>query len=276
MKTQILIILSLILLISCRNDEPNDSSETELQNVIEYKANYMDYRNLNYGIYSYTLLSGENVKLEYINGKVSKRITNLFLYRNNGPQIPIYFNTIDEITYENNTINVISKSDNESLFPTYQKQISLDGDRISQILVIKSGTIDTLKFAYNNNLLKYITRYNKGIKSKSTFYFNSNKNVDSIVTKYGEINYVSDTNYSYSFNETTKRRKKLTFSNYDNYKNPLKNLIIFDETFNRSLSANNYKFFGEYFYDENNLMTSYFEGYWNNFIYENNQINFAK
>jgi len=273
-KKYFLVILSIVLL-SCRNDETNNSSEANQYNITEYKADYMNYRNLNYGIDSYTLFSGENVKLEYSNGRISKRITNLFVTRNDQPQ-PIYYNTTDEITYDNNKINIIFKSDNESFFPTYQKQITLDGDRISQILVNKSNTKDTLKFTYNNNVLNFVTVYNKGIKSKSTFYFNANKNVDSIVTKYGNINYVSDTNYSYSFNETAKKRKKVILSNYDNYKNPLKNLIIFDETFFRSLSENNYKFYGEYFYDENNFMTSYFEGYWNNFIYENNQINFAK
>ena len=275
MKNQILLILNLFIVIGCRNDELN-SSEIEQQSITEYKATYMDYRNLNYGIAFYTLFGGENIKLEYKNGKISKRISNLLLYRNDGPQIPIYFNTIDEVTYENNSIKVIFKSDNESFFPTYQKQISLDGDKISQILITKSNTTDTLKYTYKNNLLDYITTYNKGIKSKSSFYFNSNKNVDSIITRYGNMNYISNTDYSYTFNEITKKRKKLIFKNFDNYKNPLKNLIIFDETFNRSLSENNYKFFGEYFYDENNFMTGHFEGYWNNFFYENNQINFAK
>lgn len=272
MKKYILVVLNLILLLSCNND---DSSDANQENITEYKPHYMNYRNLNYGLSTYDLYDGDNVKLEYSNGKISKRITNLLMMGKDKVPIPVHFKRTDDIIYQNNQINIISKSENEDMFPKFEKQISLNGDKILQILNIGSYTTDTLKFSYSKNILSFITVYNKGVKSKSTFYFNKNKNIDSIVTKSGTMNYVSSTDYSYSFDGSTKRRKKIILSNYDHVKNPLKKLILFDETFIRSLSENNYKSYGEYFYNDDNTKSSYLEYTWN-LIYENNKINFAK
>ena len=148
---------------------------------------------------------------------------------------------------------------------------------ISQIVIKsnKSNINDTLKFSYSGTNISSITTYNKGIKSKAWLYFNTSGNLDSIITKYGDLNFISLTNYSYSLNESTKKRRKEVFSNYDTYQNPLKNLIIFDETFNRSVSKNNFRSYSEYYYDKNNSQQNSLVRDWT-LIYENNRVNFAK
>ena len=135
---------------------------------------------------------------------------------------------------------------------------------------------DTLKFKYSNKNIESITVYSKGIKSKSKFYYNKNKNLDSIITKYGvpHRNGVNN-NYTYIYHENTKARQKEIFKDYDNYKNPLKSLIIFDETFKRALSNNNFKTYEKFFINENNDVLDYYKENWS-FTYENNKINFAK
>jgi hypothetical protein len=78
------------------------------------------------------------------------------------------------------------------------------------------------------------TVYNNLLFEK-LFYYNSN-NISSIVTKY----------YDYYDNGTTITQQYTykeieTFGDYDNAPNPFGKFVIFDETFKRSLSANNYR-----------------------------------
>ena len=77
-------------------------------------------------------------------------------------------------------------------------------------------------------------------------YYNQKNNLDSIITirhSYDEQN----NNYAPT------RKVVEAFSNYDDFQNPLKSLFIFEETFERSLSKNNYGTYKKdeyYFIDE--------------------------
>ena len=105
--------------------------------------------------------------------------------------------------------------------------------------------VDTTNFSYNNDkLVSYIKTSNKestlwtgeviGVRyfEESELYY-SNSNLDSIVAissrKY------SDTPYIVLEDKETK-----IFSGYDSASNPFRKLQIFEETFNRSISQNNF------------------------------------
>ncbi|OYX26246.1 MAG: hypothetical protein B7Z06_05990, partial [Flavobacteriales bacterium 32-35-8] len=73
-----------------------------------------------------------------------------------------------------------------------------------------------------------------GIKYfEDALYYYSNNNLDSIVTI--RQNYKEQTGIY-----APTRKSVEIFGNYDNESNPTKNLFMFDETFKRSLSKNNY------------------------------------
>lgn len=260
-----------LTILNCRNSADQENITDEDLYVIDYSPNYMNYGNID-------PILGDNIKIEYQNARISKRIGDV-IYNQNMPYGNTILNIYDEVTYSLNEININKKSSPGILIPSYQKKILLSDNKISQIIIKtnKDNIIidDTLKFNYNGSNISNLITYNKGIKSKSWFYFNSSGNLDSIVTKYGNINFISLTNYSYNFNETTKKRKVEVFLNYDNYANPLKNLIIFDETFTRALSKNNYKSYRENNYNESNVQISNAGKNWT-LIYENNKVNFSR
>lgn len=268
---QYFLFLIIIALMGCRNNDKIDSDINKNQPITEYNPIYMDYNNIAF-FKNFDLLYGKNVKIEYKGSKISKRITDLVFTNNQSIVLP--YKTMDSIWYHNNEINILTV-DLKTKAQYKYKKIFLDGSNISKIIVNNNGSIDTLKFQYRDKLLDKITVYDKGIKSITKFYFNNKKNIDSAVTKYGDFKPISNGDYVYIFDASQKQRKKQIFLDFDRTPNPLKNLILFDETFNRSLSNNNYKSYKEYWYDNHNNIAFFTKKKWD-FTYENNKINFAK
>ncbi len=124
---------------------------------------------------------------------------------------------------------------------------------------------DTLIFSYNSK--EQITEINGSHYiyhlRKSIFYYNNKNNIDSVVTTFSPR---EDLIIDY--------KRVDIFSDYDNAKNPLKELVIFDETFYRSLSANNYKYWCAKEYNENNKLTSKKETIFNLKYDENGNVLF--
>lgn len=274
MKHKIILALSLLIfLTSCERNEIDPINQ--LSNITEYNPLYMNF-DYSYGYNDFRFFDGENITLEYSNSKITKKTANLILV--NTSYNFIRLSIVEELTYKGNEIEIVRKSTDNTNIPLYQKRIYMnpDGKTISQIIIKNSSITDTLKFKYEGKNLDNITIYDKGIKSKLKFYYNQNQNLDSIITKYGNLNYNNTKGeYSYIYNETEKRRQKEVFSNFDMFINPMKQLNIFDDTFIRSLSYNNYKTYKRYFYDNDNVLRNFSEENWN-FVYENNQINYAK
>ena len=84
-------------------------------------------------------------------------------------------------------------------------------------------------------IIKTASRDIKHFK-ESFFHYNLNQNLDSVVSN------------EYYNNLLIKKTLEI-FRAYDNNTNPVKNLYIFEETFNRSLNENNYSEYEKSVYD---------------------------
>jgi hypothetical protein len=153
----------------------------------------------------------------------------------------------DEITYSDNMALIKNRvaSENDTLFiADWEILFDSKGRIIRKIQPNKKyfWKIDTLNFYYDlNGLLNKIENIQENTIETSTFYFNNRDNLDSIVTitsGEGELIY----------------RTNEYFGDFDNAPNPIKILIMFNETFNRSLSQNNYRFYSLEKYDSNDSL----------------------
>jgi len=139
----------------------------------------------------------------------------------------------DELTYKNNTIIIEKKSmDSDLVIPTYKRTLIFDeNQKIIQKTIETSAPekTDTIDFQYNvNGKISKILSKGPNIPKETSFYFNNNENLDSIVT----------IKYELESDKTIKTLER--FENYDSAENPIKEFFLFEELFYRSLSRNNY------------------------------------
>lgn len=143
---------------------------------------------------------------------------------------------LDEVTYDENRVIVEKLSNDPALdIPVFKRTFILDGNNdIVQKIIETSDPVetDTLDFDYdlNGKISKIVSRKLTTPK-ESSFYFNINDNLDSIVT----IEYDEETD------TTIKILEK--FEDYDSAKNPVKYFFMFEELFYRSLTKNNFSFY---------------------------------
>ena len=242
---RIYILIITIIFFNCSNDDSAFEEENLIQSYFPWYMNYPDQ----------ILANGDGpdanlIKLEYSQNKIVKRVGDIISvqYLNFST---INQNIYDELSYSNNKIIIEKKSSELEVHP-HKRIILLDRhNNIIKKTIHKLGEssnysdIDTIttQYKYNSkNLLveTYLTKKNNYSTNsfkyyeKAFFYYNQNNNLDSIVTNrysYNEIN------MEHEFSQKTVE----IFSDYDNSKNPTKELHIFDETFARSLSENNFK-----------------------------------
>ncbi len=253
MKKIILIFVSLL----CFGCENNSESIIVKSLIIDQ----YNFRNMDY---STSVLGDGIVKLNYQDSKIVKRIGALsILDPASGFNFVFNQNLFEEIIYSQNLITITRKinSTSQTVNPDLET-ITLNNDNkmISKVRERFGLPTETEIFLYDaSNLLKESnsgdkTTINGGKNAK--YYYNSNKNLDSIVT------------INYSLN-VLKTKRIQTFTNYDYDTNYTKNLFLFDETFYRSLSKNNYKKYTSKTFDEmNNLIENDFRTY--DFQYDNN------
>lgn len=232
--------------------------------VDSYKIRYMHY---NFGLFDQ-----DTVQIKYSNGNIIKRV---------GGALETYsVKVFDPSIYEDVTYNmnqaIIIKSTTSSAYSFYpnERRFFYAGNKIEKCVIQKSGStyFDTTNYFYNNESIVRQITIRGHLVSQADFYYNSNKNVDSIITRYAEYNPVTR---AYEIDFSSLDRDKEVFENYDNYANPAKKLVIFEETFNRSLSANNYRKYSKFKYDKFGT-TRYSQLISWTFVYENGKINFAK
>jgi hypothetical protein len=245
------VIAVLILLSSCSGDN-SIPSET----VTEFSPQSYHFENMDYPVGMVTSSTLDNlVKIIYDgNNKIIRRVGGI-LYYSAGSGMTTGFTDVkyDDVEYVNNEIHITSKI---SLIgytvPSFERKWILDNNnnRIVRKIIFQENVYpqnDTINYSYNN--LGKINETFKGdldsFNEKSKFYYNSNGNLDSIVaTKHYQ-------------NEPFSSKTKEVFSNFDNIANPIKKLIIFEETFNRAISNNNYSKYEKFIYDSsNNLISS--------------------
>ncbi|WP_157804988.1 hypothetical protein [Confluentibacter lentus] len=251
MKKFILLFVAVSLLSCDKDDVPlNDNLKLE-----SYYALYMDYGpNIDplYGYGGYYPL----VQLEYSKNKLAQRKGDFLLSFNS---LGYVFNSsfhediVDELSYSKNKIIIEKKSYNPSIDRLYNRlrtiDLSNDGHMIKKTILElgASGNFSdkdtvTIQYTYNQNKLLTKAYLTKKINSStigrrfydnSLYYYNQKDNLDSIIT-------IRQTYEDIDKKLIPIQKIVEVFSNYDNASNPTKNLFMFDETFKRSLSKNNY------------------------------------
>lgn len=241
------LVVALLLILSCSNDEIESAEIEPVDNfrIENYHASYINYNSF--------LTPGPNlVKFEYDeHNRIIKRV---------GDVLSTSFGTLilsdslyTDLTYNNDKVHLEKKIiPFGGISQIYQNEafITLNADnKMSQKIrnyQTNSGfEIDTINYTYSNNkLISYINTSNRELTlwtgenidiryfEESDLYY-SNNNLDSIVTLYSYKINVFD--YTVLQNKETK-----IFSGYDSSENPFRKLQIFEETFNRSLSENNF------------------------------------
>ena len=243
-------------LFGCQNNDDNPTEET-LPITSYYFANMH---------YSQTALpsstESNKVTLEYnSSGQIIKRLGGV---RGVDPSTAfggIYASEVsDDIFYSDHSILV----EEGRILPWYTNPVSRtkivfdNNNRVIERINIKESLasqnwLDTLKFSYNSLGLISETKLGKPNNSGyefSKYYYNSEKNLDSIIT-------------IQAINSNLYNKIKETFGSYDNALNPIKNLFLFKETFLRSLSQNNYMYYEKNKYDFDNNLVYHEERNWN-------------
>lgn len=239
-------IVLLLLLASCEKE--NEINIPELIN--SYDSRYMHYPSM------LPMQNNEDyiVDLQYKNQKIVKRIGVV-------TEISLGYilskNYYDTLIYTNNSkINIIQKYKYAEEDRSYNDRIVIldSHGRMSKKLYDNSSTdnrVDTVHFYYDiRNLLIKSYQRSYGSETVSDYFYNSNHNLDSIVT------------VTVNINSKTSRKAIETFSDYDNSDNPLKHLIIFDEIFKRALSTNNYQKYTYDLYDSEGNSIAYERRAW--------------
>ncbi|MGF1638652.1 MAG: hypothetical protein ACFCUU_16355 [Cyclobacteriaceae bacterium] len=178
------------------------------------------------------------VDVVYTGGRVVKRVGGLIpLHYSTGYKFRFTNKISDIVSCKKGIIEITKESafDDIDLMPETRTLYINNSNNITRKILNKS---DTLDFKYNSKGQIIESSKLKGGKIElSKFYFNVDNNLDSIVT----------------FNLKNGKKTIEIFKEYDNNPNPLKHLVIFDETFHRSLSKNNYTEYVKEVYDSNNI-----------------------
>jgi len=259
----------LIFNLSCSNDdsEMEEIITTDNFNIENYHGIYAQYAfNLSLNFPDY----GDNlIKFEYDNqNRIIKRIGNVLVANPaSGIGGVLHDSLYSDLVYLDNKIYIekkIAPFGGLSAVPENGTTITLNNNRMIQKITYEEYNdpqIDTTSYTYaNDKLISYIKTSNNTTQGsnwefrnfeESNLYY-TNGNLDSIVTIHS---------YKPNFTEYTVLQKKETkiFSGYDNVQNPFRKLQVFKETFNRSLSKNN---FTEY------KKTSNYYNYPNNDFYQ--------
>ncbi len=256
-KITLLSSLAVFILISCSS---NDSATTPVTPTVadpqSYFFKYMDYPS------DMALDPNADNIIQLIydsDNKITKRVGG-YKFLAPGAGISTMYSNLyyDDVNYSNNEIHIVRKL-NSTIYTTspFERILTLD----SQNRIIKKTTFkqqsypeyDTINYTYNNlglisgSIMGNLNGYNE----IANYYYNQNRNLDSIVTK---KQYQNDPFYS---------KEKQIFSNYDTALNPLGKLIIFEETFFRAISQNNYAKYEKYTYNSDNTLINQEIRIWN-------------
>jgi len=233
-KIYILLILTCLFFSGCRKDIPEPEPESvPLPQVDEYYFQYMDFGESVYPNYENKGI----VTIKHLDGKIVMRQGGLII--TGGPYNYKFLTGVyDSLTYIGSEIFIKTRFANQTEYLFMSDQyITVDkkGRMIKKIKPSGPGDKnrkDTLTYSYSSK--SQITRI-KGNHyldfRESLFYYNDKNNLDSVVTI--QVDW---------YDKIVEYKRTDHFSDYDNAKNPLKELVIFDETFYRSLSANNFRY----------------------------------
>lgn len=235
-----------------------DNVPSEVQ--VEYSPQSYHFKNMNYPIGMVISPTLDNlVKISYdMHNKISMRVGGILHYSSSSGMTTGFTDEIyDELIYSSNQIKINRKTSSTSFdIHDFERKLILDNhNRIVKKIIYQESVYpynDTINYFYNSS--GQISETFKGdldlFNEKGKFYYNLNGNLDSIVLK---KHYQNEPYYS---------KEVEVFSNFDNIPNPLKKLIIFEETFTRAISKNNYSKYEKFTYDSsNNLINTEFRNW---------------
>ena len=244
------ILISLIANFSCSHDD--DSGEQVIEQPVDnfyiesYHGFYAQYNGSLSTFFNYSNI----ISFEYDNSnRIIKRNGDMFhLSPNSGGGGYLHDSLYTDLVYTNNKVHLEKKGTPsvENYIPDNETIIELDAhNRIIRKLNFNEHNYlerDTTNYTYSNGkLVSYIKTSNRvsTIGNWSVRYFEesnlyyTNDNLDSIVSIY------SSKQSSVSYTIFSKKETQY-FSGYDTAENPFRKLQMFEETFNRSLSKNNF------------------------------------
>ncbi|PWK18729.1 hypothetical protein [Xanthomarina spongicola] len=242
-------IVILITSLSCSSDD--DYEETAIEPIDNFYIESYHGFYAQYNTHLSTFFNYNNIiSFEYDDSnRISKRNGDiLYLGSGSGGGGYLHDSLYTDLVYANNKIHLEKKAipfngltvrENETI-------IELDAhNRMIKKIRFQENDYperDTTNYTYSNGkLMSFIKTSNRVSTSgdwsvryfeESTLYY-TNKNLDSIVTIY------SGKESSVPYTILSKKETK-HFSGYDSAQNPFRKLQIFEETFNRSLSENNF------------------------------------
>lgn len=266
-------ITTILLFLSCSND---DTIVNE-QFIEKYNIIYMHHQ------LSSNFPDSKNAFLQYANGKVVRRLENIFPVEVTGHEdVPINEITTEgtiyeDVTYIGNEITIERDIDFQfyELSPNHRRYVLDNEGRIVKKIYVDNAidfeviVNDTIDYEYSDEgkLAKTYTNRNSYFFSEADYYFNTQNNLDSIVRS----NYYRDIN---GIDIIYQGKTVEVFSEHDTSTNPLKHLGIFDELFYRSLSVNNYARYDKYYYSHQDELTNHEFRSWSFYYDENGNIRF--
>lgn len=233
MKQLILIGFFALLFLGCSKDKDTPAPAALIDS---YANRYMVHRS--YGLlYTYRLVH----TLEYQNGKVQKRLgVNECMLNGSCQDLAT---VIDEVRYGSNTISIANKSSRDDGGVLLQEWFfSLKNPDQPAYLIHKAENrtmYDSLAYSYHSNgklsrIIEYAVYRDKVEVSVNKdrikdFFFDASGNLKKVETRH----LLDD--------ELVIRMVTETFGDYDAAQNPIQGLFMFDDTFYRSLSKNNFR-----------------------------------
>lgn len=250
-----------ILLFSCKEGVVITKTEREILKCYNYT--YMNYNQ----VIASPNPKNNNIILDYdTKGRIIRRNAGpLRLPPPTGYNYLLSNEVYDDIVYMRNKIVIKRKTKLKDIFiPETKRTITIDdkGRMVRKIVensFSQKAYVISYQYDFDGKLISAILKSYSSEKSTHyyTFYYTFS-NLDSIVIeKYHNDEYLGKTIE--------------VFGNYDKVKNPFRKLIIFKETFNRSLSENNYTSYKKEIYDRENKRISYETRNWS-LIYNGNNV----
>ena len=233
MKQLILVSSFALLFLSCSKEKDTPAPAVLIDS---YANRFMVHRDRGL-LYTYRLVH----TLEYQNGKVQKRTgVNECILNGSCQGLPA---VIDEVRYGNNTISIANKSSRDDWGVLREEWLfGLKNPDQPAYLIHKAENrtmYDSLAYIYHSNgKLSRIIEYSVykdevevAVNKERTkdFFFNASGNLEKVETR----RLLDD--------EFVIRMVTETFGDYDTAQNPIRGLFMFDDTFYRSLSENNFR-----------------------------------
>lgn len=230
MKKLLSAVFGGLLALSCQSDDQN----AQAPDIDKYYIGYMIFDASTYP--NPNAESDNLVDLTYENGKLVKRSGGILSASPNSGAGGVFNEFVYEtVTYASDEIltqKFYNGPGGATYAPNHQKMKLGPGGRMiwktSYVENQPEWAIDTTWFTYDDTRVVK-TQYKRGMhETVADYYYNGQSNLDSIVAHdfHGGI-YVG-------------YKRVLRFENYDNSPNPLKHMWLFDDTYFRSLSQNNF------------------------------------